>query len=225
MVRALLDGSKTQTRRAVKPVRGFEHNNVCRPDLMADSDKVWWHGDFERVGVSQVCPYGVVGDRLWVRESGLESSGRAKLFIHDATPGRWWTSEDGGRYGASYGPAITREVLLRSHRVRPSIHMPRWASRITLEITDVRVERLQEMASREERGEAIDAVAEGIECVPDELGPCYGLDGKMTNRTGYAAFARLWNSINEKRGFSWNANPWVWALTFKRWEAPHAGRE
>ena len=65
MVRAILDGSKTQTRRVVKPVRRYEHNNICRPDLVEDPYAVWWHGVSENVGCFQICPYGTPGDRLF----------------------------------------------------------------------------------------------------------------------------------------------------------------
>jgi len=78
--------------------------------------------------------------------------------------------------------------------------MPRWASRITLELTDVRVQRLQEISAE-------DAVAEGCSALPD-------------NGIALSRFTDLWNSINEKRGYGWGVNPWVWALTFKRLEVP-----
>lgn len=195
MVRALLNGTKTQTRRvAMHTVCGLRVARLAydpAPDVRA-------------------CPYGAPGDLLWVRESGLESL-RAKLFIHDATPGRWWTPEDGGRYGASYGPAITRETLLRSHRARPSIHMPRWASRLTLRITDVRVERVQDISEADARAEGCPFDHEGNQYEPPAADPWQGY--------GRASFSLLWSKING--GASWDANPWVWVVAFERVEVAH----
>lgn len=193
MVRALLAGSKTQTRRALNP----------QPDDIIEGDVP----RYLRIAV---------GDRLWVRESGLELK-RAplfKLFAHDASPGRYWTDSDGGRYGASYSEAITRESMIAGGdwRVRPSIHMPRWASRITLTVTDVRVERLQDISEA-------DALAEGIEYVPEGTsvsGALYAI--RIANHWSYVGdtaadvYRLLWNGINGAG--SWEANPWVAAYTF-----------
>jgi len=185
MVRAILDGSKTQTRRVVKPVRGFESFNICRPDMMADQDKVWWHGaGTERVGVSQSCPYGQIGDRLWVRESFAKD---CDGYVYKATC-PWWDSLIGKK---------------------PSIHMPRWASRITLEITDVRVERLQAISEW-------DAVEEGV-CETDFYD---NAERKVSAGAPWSiarlAFADLWQSINGAE--SWDDNPLVWVISFKRVE-------
>jgi hypothetical protein len=207
MVRALLDGSKTQTRRVAM-------HTVCGVRVPR----------FATDGAPEVstCPYGVPGDRLWVKETWQYAD-----WTDDGQPYIRYAADNHVRFceGAGEGDSLVDiwchlsspdnyeiDGKAADRKWRPSIHMPRWASRLTLEITDVRVERLQEMAAREERGEGMDALAEGIECVPDELGPCYGIGGKMTNRTGYAAFARLWNSINGDG--SWNANPWVWVVSF-----------
>jgi hypothetical protein len=88
---------------------------------------------------------------------------------------------------------------------RPSIFMPRWASRITLEIVSVKVERVQEISKE-------DAIAEGVEAVMVD-GHKYGL---QTGNDYKWAFNQLWDSINAKRGYGWDVNPWVWAVTFKR---------
>ncbi|MDB5445670.1 MAG: hypothetical protein JWQ97_987 [Phenylobacterium sp.] len=205
MVRALLAGTKTQTRRAVKP----------QPDWLPEvgstrrTDGLFWPiGSLGQQCGSPLtkCPYGVPGDRLWVRESGLEHR-RVRLFTHDATPGRWWTDEDGGRYGASYSDAITRQMLLRDHRVRPSIHMPRWASRITLQVTDVRVERLQACSEDDARAEGAlhpslgEWVETGLGSIPRDGCPAI------------TAYAGLWEQINGPG--SWAANPFVWAISFE----------
>lgn len=209
MVRALLDGTKTQTRRVVKPVRGYEHNNVCRPDMAAEPWNVWWHGKYETVGVMQGCPYGQPGDRLWVREtfalSVIDPDGGPPeddpenydvIYRATDTPGGGWTDGDGNVIPAPW---------------KSSIHMPRWASRILLEITSVRVERLQDISDE-------DAIAEGI-C---RVGPGWErwhADPDDTEHTGSTqkprlSYLGLWESINGAG--SWDANPWVWVVEFKR---------
>lgn len=217
MVRAILDGRKLQTRRVVKlPPAPMHLGEWEAGTISADPahnstgaaiphQGCIWH---TRTGKSLMCPHGQPGDRLWVRENGLEHR-RTRLFIHDATPGRWWTPEDGGRYGASYGPAITRASLLRNHKVRASIHMPRWACRLVLEITDVRVERLQAISEA-------DAFAEGadVHVLPDvRLPRAHPRAGRpMAYADSREIFADLWDST----GGDWAANPWVWVIGFKR---------
>lgn len=243
MVRALLNGSKTQTRRVLKPVkfypdfgcavgrvggawkygspaalglreRGDHWSVVLAGDVlqrMCTSEAYGW-------GAGAGCPYGVPGDRLWVRESGAmhvllapDDPLQPMLFRHDVP-----TTENLGDYwvqrtrapGASYSTECTREQFLRhsSAKVVPSIHMPRWASRITLEITSVRVERLQDISEA-------DALAEGIVRQPDGG---YGL----ADTTHYhftdprQSYFSLWEAINGDG--SVDANPWVWAVSFRR---------
>lgn len=228
MVRALLAGTKTQTRRTVKlphmnplgvwepqTIGGPNGGHTARGETIPEQGAIW----HTRTGDSIGCPYGQPGDQLWVRESGLEHR-TTQLFIHDATPGRWWTPKDGGRYGASYSEAVTRSDLLRDHRVRPSIHMPRWASRIQLEVTAVRVERLQAISES-------DCIAEGIEPI-GYTGPNPGPNrfslrdesgGSFNFPTAAEAYRFLWESINGVG--SWEKNPWVWIVTFRRLEARH----
>jgi hypothetical protein len=210
MVRAILAGQKTQTRRIVKPVRGFEHHNICRPDMMADSWSVWWHGGVtDRVGCSQDCPYGKPGDRLWVREtwrtrdcfdktspSGIAAKAEAAGFrpgapiIYEADGfDRTWGDNDAGDFGAA-------------GKIRQSIFMPRWASRITLEITAVRVERLQEITEG-------DALAEGVDW--------RAVENSHLGNVRRSHFTALWESINGKD--SWTSNPWVWVISVKQIEA------
>ena len=215
MVRAILAGAKTQTRRAVKlppaPIHlGEWEAGTISADPAQNSTGATiphqgciWH---TRTGKSLMCPHGQPGDRLWVRENGLEHR-RTRLFIHDATPGRWWTPEDGGRYGASYGPDITRQNLLRDHKVRPSIHMPRWACRLVLEITDVRVERLQAIS-------AADAEAEGLHKFPFE--DSYAWAWRDGDRHGHASPTGAFRSLWESTGGDWLADPWVWVIEFKQ---------
>lgn len=158
MVRALLDGTKTQTRRVARPKRSIEP--------MTDE-----------------CPYGAPGDRLWVRETFA-------IYANGSVV-----------YRASAEGLDPRSEQVLCARWLPSIHMPRAASRLTLEITDVRVERLQKISEA-------DAEAEGVAFMrkhPD-------IDETLTASQLYAA---LWDSINEKRGYGWDANPWVWVVSFK----------
>jgi hypothetical protein len=178
MVCAILDGSKTQTRRVVKPVRRYEHNNICRPDLVEDPYAVWWHGVSENVGCFQICPYGTPGDRLWVRETwAYERDGTGcpddTGILYRATDPGWDDEETGLRW-------------------RPSIHMPRRAFRILLEITDIRVQRLQEISEEDARAE--------------------GYDPQSTDFPALW-FHGLWDTIHGSG--AWHANPWVWAITLR----------
>lgn len=141
--------------------------------------EVGWEGTRHRL-----YPKWEPGDRLWVRETFQEVP---------ATGGCEWKHPSDGYTGVRY-----RATWDRSHSCcwKPSIHMPRWASRITLEINDVRVQRLQEISEE-------DAIAEGAQCA--------GFPASLTN---YGAFGRLWQKINGPD--SWSANPFVWAISFKR---------
>lgn len=178
MVRAILDGRKTQTRRTVKP----------QPDEdgLAKVTNGPWVDTSER---NYHCPFGAAGDRIWVRETWARYN--IDLNSHDIAY-RATTPEDWPEEG----------------RWRPSIHMPRWASRILLEITDVRVERLNAISQE-------DAQAEGMELTgwrPTYSDPDSG--GEVM--TPYDNFAELWSSIYGDE--SWKANSWVWVISFKRVE-------
>lgn len=204
MVRAILEGRKTVTRRVIKPVRGYEENSTCRPDKAAANHSVWWHGKFETCGVMQHCPYGQPGDRLWVRETWLPDPDADSEAWDDHTDTYVSWSGCGSRIDG-VPPAlrkpehcIYREGWAGSDLVwRPSIHMPRWASRILLEITSVRVERLQDITPN-------DCVKEGAWLIEDvALG---------RGHEAHQAFADLWNST----GGNWGENPWVWVVEFKQ---------
>jgi hypothetical protein len=174
MVRSLLDGCKTQTRRIVK-----------RHVLVTE------------------CPYGWVGDRLWVRETFAPNAGDEMAFM------RWEFDSCGPKpeihFAADGGdPHISRW--------RPSIHMPRWASRILLEIVSVRVEQLQDISDE-------DCLAEGIHAIRHEGdGMYYHHERTYADPDNWChpddAYRALWNQINGAG--SWDANPWVWAVEFKR---------
>lgn len=201
MVRAIIDGSKTQTRRPLYVLTNsadkarFDSRHPEFP-TMPPVGKMWT--------LSQWCK-AAAGDRLWVREA---FSGHYLMDADDelpAMPPRDWPVDSPIWYWADGEPTHGDWT-----RPRPSIHMPRWASRITLEITGVRVERLQDISEA-------DALAEGIQRWP--LGFRVELSGapkheSMTFDTAVGAFRFLWESINGPG--SWDANPWVWVVEFRR---------
>jgi hypothetical protein len=184
MVLAILSGRKTQTRRVIKTVADRQLNQFLH--YMATA-----------VDPDLKCPYGKPGDRLWVRETWAKT----------------------GFDLVTYRADNTTLQMVENHEWdhtdwRPSIHMPRWASRITLEITGVRAERLQAIVNNPS-----DCIAEGISHPDgyDFLWQRY--DGEMSACSmPWVSFSTLWDSINAKRGYGWDQNPWVWAIEFKRVE-------
>ena len=209
MVRALLDGSKTQTRRVVKP----------QPQMITDQRAAPWEGApaallqlMKQAG--KHCPHGQPSNRLWVRENGWERPERTAKMMREGAD--TWEPYYFDADGLSEQEATDFKAW--GFKRRPSIHMPRWASRIILEITDVRVERLQYI------NEA-DAIAEGIKISVDAVTgkPLVRISGKYPpacyiNRHSLpiAEYASLWDTING-RG-CWALNPWVWVVEFKRIE-------
>lgn len=208
MVRAVLDGRKMQTRRVMKvqPHAGVRNSPFVKSGIE------------DGHGKELVCPFGEVGDRLWVRETwsvvnhAFDDDGlmidyvpdRPAKAVHEKPFGRGYYSghaiyaADGGfTWGDDDGCADGRSCW------KPSIHMPRWASRITLEITGVRVERLNSMT---EKG----ALAEGC------LGGHDSIPGYQYSATPHEHFHHVWQSIYGAD--SWQANPWVWVIEFKRAE-------
>ena len=191
MVQAILKGSKTQTRRVIKDIQEwhplpditclkFKGVN-CGSILSADGE------GFAQKYVKTLCPYGQPGDRLWVRETFIDLT---------KTPVCGAGSEKYQGLKVWYKADNTRETEV-SGNYKPSIHMPRWASRINLEITNIRVQRVQEITLG-------DAIAEGVA----SLDPNW-------HTAALVDFQRLLDTINSKRGYSWEVNPWVWAITFK----------
>ncbi|MGI1321217.1 hypothetical protein ACIAET_04430 [Klebsiella quasipneumoniae subsp. similipneumoniae] len=199
-VRALLDGSMTQVRRPITR-RQTRATEIAERD---DGSKWPWSEDAEHAcDFWHPCPFGAVGDRIWVRETFCTVDdtqyGGGKWVDYRATP-KFEASHPAG-WDCAPNDA---EAL----KWRPSIHMPRWASRILLEITDVRVERLNAISQE-------DAQAEGMELTgwrPTYSDPDSG--GEVL--TPYDNFAQLWESIYGEE--SWKANPWVWVIEFKRVE-------
>ncbi|HCT4384721.1 hypothetical protein L1S16_24295 [Klebsiella pneumoniae] len=208
MVRALLDGRKTQTRRPIK----WKQTRFTEIGEREDGSKWPWSEDAEHAcDFWHPCPFGAVGDRIWVRETwGVVSHAfsddglmidwvpdRPATAIHEMPFGNGYYSgyaiyaADGDfTWGDDDGYEDGRSCW------KPSIHMPRAASRILLEITDVRVERLRSMSQDDARAEGVIAASGPMEA---------GL-----------AFRELWDSIYGEE--SWKANPWVWVIKFKRIE-------
>lgn len=206
MVRALLAGTKTQTRRAIVSRKRAAPYFVVYADKDGGNPRPVYSGDGERghyidtqgfdVEERMQCPYGHTGDRLWVREA---FSG---LWLHKDKPPSAWEPTDDMWYWADGNPDYGDWTP-----PKPSIHMPRWASRILLEVTGVRVERLQEISMH-------DVAAEGVESRHvTGRGTVWG--GNFGHWKG--AYADLWESINGPG--SWDANPWVWAISFVRHDA------
>ncbi len=194
MVRAILEGRKTQTRRMMKPQPQPIPTGPPLPDVVYTSG--WFEGRSVPAYVFEHCPFGVPGDRLWVRETwlhygnthqGYDSWCNVEYRADGLNIGVRWTSEG----------SIPRNPLWGTNYVelpwRPSIHMPRWASRIMLEITGVRVERLQEITEEDAKAEGIDVLGSPI-----------------------IAFGALWDALHAKRGYGWGVNPWVWVIEFRR---------
>lgn len=201
MVRALLAGTKTQTRRIAKPVK--------HPDLgnLYDAGALVLEQEPQHV-IDRACPYGQPGDRLWVREAFRFAASLDRLSPNDVgekaldagyrTP--WAPTQfeaDGRRAGAWHG-FDTPPTVTTPGKLRPGIHMPRWACRLVLEITGVRVERLNEISDD-------DIASEGIQ---------EWIDGGV-DHDGYPrdAFRSLWESINGAG--AWETNPWVWVVEFR----------
>jgi hypothetical protein len=225
MVRALLDGSKTQTRRVVKhTISGPNPPGQTFDWRDAKGKWVGAHGhgfEFSKTNAAVLCPYGQPGNRLWVRESLLCDSERGHYYAATA-PGS--LGNPSGRTYVDYDNETPANGL--PARPIPSIHMPRWASRITLEVTGVRVERLQDISTS-------DALAEGLELshidslkrqqwrmyphkdgTPGPDGEIVVYHGKAHTSKPIESYRSLWLSINGPG--SWDTNPWVWVVEFRR---------
>jgi hypothetical protein len=214
MVRAILEGWKTQTRRVV---RFTPAGHVKEPG----GHRRWHPEDPDAV---LACPYGQPGDRLWVRERFTywerresdavlepgESRDHQHPGFHKLCERLTHDGEDYVQYLAdgalrtlSEWPArhdVYDHCVGRFGRVIPSIHMPRWASRLTMEITGVRAERVQDITDA-------------------------GAEAEGAQNGNVAVFAALWDSINDSRGTGWDRNPWVWVVEFKVLEPATAGAD
>ncbi|MGK4439114.1 hypothetical protein ACSMDG_09120 [Yersinia proxima] len=200
MVNAILSGRKTQTRRIMKVQPENTHlglRRILESKNSSENGKYFWSqsdacGTKPRSNTFS-CTLGQPGDQLWVREcfSDLEDFDFFNPSVPDVISGYWYWADGNPEWGNWTKP-------------KPSIHMPRRASRINLLITGVRVERLQDISD-------LDCCDEGYD------GPAVTADNQWPSITWYE---RLWDSIyGKKEGENWEANPWVWCITFERMEA------
>ncbi len=197
MIRAILAGEKTQTRRVI---------TKCGPYSPTHD----YLGEWIQPGIHSG-PYGKPGDRLWVRETFAELCELADPYCEceDAAPDNphhliEYRADSGNKYPGQWDDAYPDEIENAREeeylpRWKPSIFMPRWASRIQLKVESVRVERLQDISPR-------DAVREGVvDFVKQRIWKYHAI---IEN------FKEVWNSINEDRGYGWDENPWVWVVEF-----------
>ena len=203
----ILADLKGQTRRVLKPqpiIDGLYYEYKDIPWLKTGDPSPF---------IGHLCPYGQPGDRLWVRETWraveLDNGNDGILYKADnhfksiensqAAADLWCDAYADRKYGNKW---------------RPSIFMPRWASRILLEVTDVRVERVQEISDEDARKEGVQDICHCGDYIESHG---YHSGHSPTPMDGYAAneFSILWDSINAKRGYPWESNPWVWVVGFK----------
>ena len=181
MIKAILAGKKTQTRRVVKP--------------QPDNDGGWTScTSVHDHNIVEFCPYSQPSDRLWVRET-------------------WWKDQSGGLWGYK-ADGIDWPPTNCGGKAIPSIFMPRWVSRITLEITDIRVQRVQEISRVDTHAEGILRFDRDNPDVNGGVGYNRGAPNLPMRYESLAAYEDLWDSINRKK-YPWASNPWVWAITFK----------
>ncbi|UJD90121.1 hypothetical protein FS594_15785 [Rahnella aquatilis] len=200
MVKAILSGRKTQTRRVIKfPLRDVNMGCELAGNELAGEVAA---GDYRN------CPLGQPGDQLWVREAIFP----APLELQSIPPREtlWNIAYRDGKQLEKLAPAAYNPTIYNYERWTPSIHMPRWASRIQLEITKVGVQRLQEISSG-------DAVREGICQLPASGRYCINPGDQYFGGASHSAkevYSWLWESIYGEG--SWQANPWVWVIEFER---------
>ena len=190
MICAILEGRKTMTRRPVKPQPFMQSLDGIPIQEINKKLHALTNGSCKR------CPFGQVGDRLWVRETWaiehLNYDSHCKCSI------KYFANNKIEDFKAF--PIKDRYKYLGKYQKRPSIHMPRWASRITLEITNIRVERLQEISEEDAKREGCDAIrGEGCSFYLARQG-----------------FELLWGVLYSPKGFHWRDNPWVWVIEYKR---------
>ena len=219
-VRAILEGLKTQTRRVVTKSNStigslfqsaWSHLNFDDVFVDPGGTVVFGPGPYLKVGMKQNDPWVIErgleetrhrvypriqpGDLLWVRERWASSASLDHVQPRNLQPGFPCEFQVGGCSVSGY------EALVDCGRWRPSIYMPRWASRITLEVIDERVEQVQDISEW-------DAIEEGVEVRSWDL-------------SARVQFKELWDSLNAKRGYSWESNSWVWVVEFKRAQDEH----
>ncbi|HBT4761246.1 TPA: hypothetical protein MB328_002842 [Klebsiella pneumoniae] len=208
MVRALLDGRKTQTRRIVKGTDSAV--KFCKEWNINGEEVFVVLGEKDHTGMNPVlgaisCPFGAVGNRIWVREAFRVHSRATDVatLVYKASERNSWTEQ------THRVPVAVCNKPATPEKWTPSLHMPRWASRILLEITDVRVERLNAINEH-------DALAEGVAKLRGGFWKHYQPGWTQHQLSARGSFVTLWKSIYGDE--SWNSNPWVWVIKFKRIE-------
>lgn len=210
-VRAILQGRKMQTRRVVKPQPAAIEAEIYADLYNHGPNWAFWLPD-NRMTEPRTwrCPYGQPGDRLWVRETWCP----VHFGSYEPISGMARQWECCIQYAADPAQGYHQCFDVYASKWHPSLYMPRWASRVTLEIVKVRVERVQEISEQ-------DCVAEGLVSFQTRYELMWasrpGPHGEwwLSPRTAYQ---RLWDAINAKRGYGWGSNPWVWVLEFRRLE-------
>ncbi|MFP6813096.1 MAG: hypothetical protein VB956_07195 [Moraxella sp.] len=206
MVKAILDGKKTMTRRVVKTQPDFN----ARYDGVDDDTNHFWEvldaqGEpTEKYIPILKCPYGKVGDRLWVRETHHVVGGTADYEIEEIKQGlqdiKNFVSYKADGYGNPCDGGWTSPMF-----------MPRWTSRILLEITDIRVERLNDISEADAVKEGLRILAASGRYVVNPGDQHFG----GASHDAVEVFSWLWDSLNTKKGYPWSSNPWVWVVEFK----------
>lgn len=216
MVRAILEGRKTQTRRVIKPQPPVDMDYVLADRFGLAS---WHYGDPEDECWPEEnvlpCRYGKPGNLLWVRETWAVNAHYDPRKPSELSDGLLSLDL---RYAADWALGSKPRYL---GKTRPSIFMPRWASRITLEVVGVRVERVQEISKDDVIEEGITSYTTnfGPKSNPRQIYPAFPeRDGGFL--TAAQAFEALWDSINAKRGYSFESNPWVWVVDFRMVKEP-----
>jgi len=207
MVQAVLEGHKTETRRVVRPQPWLHCDTFIVPKwIWRKENDPFDFTDNLVDALIKCCPYGAIGDKLWVRETWAVSR-----LLDDVPPRELeflTTNHDFPQGTICYRADSYNGTNPLRGKWRPSIHMPRWASRLTLEVTDVRAERLRDITAE-------DIMAEGIRCkMPGTTAQLYTGDLPQ-DKSLRTAFVRLWDSLNKKRGFGYATNPWVWVVEFE----------
>jgi hypothetical protein len=200
MVRAIIEGTKTQTRRVIKIDSEEWYSTNCRATDDDTVEQYFKHRCYDE-GVLVPCPYGKPGDRLWVRETFLPI-GKAGLVTAAGSSAIYATERD-------YYPAIQKVAKEKGIKWKSSRYMPRTAARIFLEITMVRVEQLNDITEDDAISEGIIVDEEGMEC-------WHYLRKNFSAGHPITSFETLWESLAGPG--SWDINPWVWVIEFKRIE-------
>lgn len=219
MIKAILNGTKTQTRRVIIPQPVCKCDNPNWQGKLIDwvgwrhEGKIGWscytcgsglyaYDEWSSHGI--ICPYGQAGDRLWIRETfkpyAYIASNRDTIQYKDGTERDVHCPED----------------FIPSINWKPSIHMPRWASRFNLTASNVRIERIQDITEEDARAEGIIPFIIGLPPIQTTV-YATNYPNPICSDTAKNAFKLLWDSINAKRGYSWNINPWVWVVTFHQY--------